>query len=263
MFDPLGFPSDLEYLPPAFGEHVYFDRDDVKEALHAPNTTWAECNGNAFNSSAAPDTPYGDTSLDSHINVLPRVIDATQRVLIAGGDYDMEIISLGTLLGIQNMTWGGKLGFQTQPGEEEIVLELPDLTYNQVYIDSGFEGYDQPGQGLMGTQHFERGLMWATTRQSGHMQPQVSSPTAIDIEDFDNSCSSSRGLVIDICSGYWGRLTSCSWWRRRSYVRTAREYNNFIETKMALEVYCLYSIEELPTQSDTRLDSVRDAGRYK
>jgi carboxypeptidase D len=24
----------------------------------------------------------------------------------------------------------------------------------------------------MGTQHFERGLMWAQTAQSGHMQPQ-------------------------------------------------------------------------------------------
>jgi carboxypeptidase D len=174
LFDPLGFPSDLEYLPPAFGEDVYFDRDDVKEALHTANTTWAECNGNAFNSSAAPDTPYGDTSVDSHLSVLPRVIDTTQRVLIASGDYDMELTTLGTLLTIQNMTWGGQLGFQQQPSEE-INLQLEDLAYIQVYNESGFPGFDgYPGfgQGIMGTQHYERGLMWATTKQCGHMQPQ-------------------------------------------------------------------------------------------
>jgi carboxypeptidase D len=28
------------------------------------------------------------------------------------------------------------------------------------------------GQGWMGTQHFERGLMWASTNLAGHQQPQ-------------------------------------------------------------------------------------------
>ena len=36
----------------------------------------------------------------------------------------------------------------------------------------GFEGWDEPGQGVMGLQHFERGLMWASTKLCGHMQPQ-------------------------------------------------------------------------------------------
>jgi len=104
--------------------------------------------------------------------VLPRVIDTTQRVLIASGEYDMELPTLGTLLGIQNMTWGGKLGFQYMPGNESIVIDLVDLGYMvDVYVESGFAGYDS-GQGVMGTQHFERGLMWGTTLQSGHMQPQ-------------------------------------------------------------------------------------------
>lgn len=174
LFDPLGFPSDLEYLPAAFGDHVYFDRPDVKAAMHAPNVTWSECNGNAFNSSAATDTPYGDTSPDPIQEVLPRVIDHTGRVLIASGEFDMELPTLGTLLGIQNMTWGGKLGLQTMPGNVSIVITEEDLGYMVgVFDESGFAGYDTSGgQGVMGTQHYERGLMWATTKSSGHMQPQ-------------------------------------------------------------------------------------------
>lgn len=27
-------------------------------------------------------------------------------------------------------------------------------------------------QGIMGVQHYERGLMWAETKQAGHMEPQ-------------------------------------------------------------------------------------------
>lgn len=143
----------------------------MKEALHAPNITWSLCNGQAFNTSAAPDTPYGDTSADAIQGALPRVIDATQRVLIAGADFDMEVPQLGILLAIQNMTWGGKLGFQIEP-QTLIDLELPDLEYNDVFVESGFEAFDQPGQGIMGIQHFERGLMWASTKLCGHMQPQ-------------------------------------------------------------------------------------------
>jgi carboxypeptidase D len=168
--DPIGFPSDLVYLYPAFGEYAYFDRPDVKAAMHAPNISWSLCNGQAFNGSDGP-AGYGDLSPDPIQGVLPRVIEATNRVLVSNGDYDMEILSAGVLMAIQNMTWGGMMGFQTAP-LMPIDIKLPDLQYAQVYIDSGFEGYDGPGQGIMGVQHFERGLMWAETYQSGHMQPQ-------------------------------------------------------------------------------------------
>jgi carboxypeptidase D len=68
-------------------------------------------------------------------------------------------------LAIQNMTWNGKLGFDSQPATP-IEISLPDLQYASV--EGGFED----PQGLMGIQHFERGLMWAETFFSGHMQPQ-------------------------------------------------------------------------------------------
>jgi len=80
------------------------------------------------------------------------------------------IITAGTLLAIQNMTWGGALGFQQEPAKD-IVITLPDLQYAQVFADNGLPEYQDP-QGTMGVQHFERGLMWAETFLSGHMVPQ-------------------------------------------------------------------------------------------
>lgn len=68
------------------------------------------------------------------------------------------------------MTWGGKLGFQTAPSTP-IVITLPDLQYGSLFVEEGFGSVDNP-QGTMGVQHFERGLMWAETFLSGHMQPQ-------------------------------------------------------------------------------------------
>jgi carboxypeptidase D len=68
------------------------------------------------------------------------------------------------------MTWHNHLGFQQQPSEP-IVITMPDLLYADVYAENGMAGMDG-AQGVMGIQHYERGLMWAETFQSGHMQPQ-------------------------------------------------------------------------------------------
>lgn len=68
------------------------------------------------------------------------------------------------------MTWGGKLGFQSKP-TKPIVIKLPDLQYEALFDANGFDGYDDPPAGnTMGIQHYERGLMWAETFLSGHMQ---------------------------------------------------------------------------------------------
>lgn len=44
--DVLGFPTDLIYSYP--GVPVYFNRTDVKKAMHAPDITWSECNPGVF-----------------------------------------------------------------------------------------------------------------------------------------------------------------------------------------------------------------------
>jgi carboxypeptidase D len=82
--------------------------------------------------------------------VLPQVTEATNRVLIGNDDFDAIIIMNGTLLAIQNMTWHGHLGFQQAPSKEYVV----------------------PGQGVMGKQHFERGLLWVESYATGHLEPQ-------------------------------------------------------------------------------------------
>lgn len=171
LSDVLGFPTELvanQY------NTTYFNRTDVKMAMHAPlDVNWAECANGVFVGEGGPQDE-GDLSLDPIQHVLPQVIEATNRVLVSNGDYDMIIITNGTLLAIQNMTWNGQLGFQQAPSTP-INITTPDLVYASVFNDADngeyYAGLDGP-QGIMGVQHFERGLMWAETFQSGHMQPE-------------------------------------------------------------------------------------------
>ncbi|RAH52603.1 serine carboxypeptidase PepF [Aspergillus piperis CBS 112811] len=168
LWDVLGFPTELDYLPA--GATIYFDRADVKRAMHAPNITWSECSvESVFVGGDGGPEQEGDFSANPIEHVLPQVIEGTNRVLIGNGDYDMVILTNGTLLSIQNMTWNGKLGFDTAPSTP-INIDIPDLMYNEVFVENGYD--PQGGQGVMGIQHYERGLMWAETFQSGHMQPQ-------------------------------------------------------------------------------------------
>ncbi|CAK7228455.1 hypothetical protein SBRCBS47491_006912 [Sporothrix bragantina] len=96
------------------GAKSEFDRDDVKKAIHAPpNVTWTLC--------TTEDVFVGgrmnDTSLPDSFHAIPQVIDATQNVIIGYGALDYILLANGTLLTIQNMTWGGQMGFQSPPIE--------------------------------------------------------------------------------------------------------------------------------------------------
>src|SRR5271155_4367757 len=168
LWDVLGSTGILAQTAP--GTQIYFDRADVKKAMHAPNISWTECSGPVFVGHGGPQGE-GDLSPDPIQHVLPQVIEHTNRVLIGNGNLDYVILTNGTLLAIQNMTWNGMMGFQTKP-TLQINITLPDLQYQALFTANGLGGYDGPPQGLMGIQHYERGLMWAETDLSGHMQPQ-------------------------------------------------------------------------------------------
>ncbi|KAE8348986.1 Alpha/Beta hydrolase protein [Aspergillus coremiiformis] len=169
LWDVLGGPTKLDYLPA--GATVYFDRDDVKNALHAPNMTWSMSSLQpVFVGGDIGPEKLGDLSANPIEHVLPQVIEATNRVLISHGNYDFILQTNGTLLAIQNMTWNGQLGFQFAPSAP-IRIDLPDLQNAEVFQQNGRSSW-RTGQGVMGIQHYERGLMWAETFQSGHMQPQ-------------------------------------------------------------------------------------------
>ncbi|EGO60563.1 hypothetical protein NEUTE1DRAFT_57101 [Neurospora tetrasperma FGSC 2508] len=160
LWDVLGFPGSMGYLPE--GAKVYFDRDDVKKAVHAPETVkWSSCSEqNVF-------VGGRDRSEPSSFHALPHVIDATKNVIIGHGALDMVLIANGTLLGIQNMTWGGKLGFQNKPDQPFYV------PYNTMTDLSTLAA-----GGVFGSMGSERGLTWVQIDMSGHMVPQYAPSAA-------------------------------------------------------------------------------------
>lgn len=60
---------------------------------------------------------------------------------------DMVIITNGTLLSIQNMTWNGKLGFQAKPSKS-FRIDLPDLQYQTVFEANGLNATTQGELGI-------------------------------------------------------------------------------------------------------------------
>ena len=74
---------------------IYFDREDVKKAIHAPvNQTWVECsNINVF--------PNGDASLPPAFTVLPDVIEKSNRSVVIHGLADYILIAEGARLVFQ------------------------------------------------------------------------------------------------------------------------------------------------------------------
>jgi len=90
---PLRFPLTLQLFssgsfPQTQVSPLYFDREDVKKAIHAPDTTWTECsNVDVF--------PTGDQSLPSSLSVLPNVIEKSNRTVIVHGLADFVLIAEG------------------------------------------------------------------------------------------------------------------------------------------------------------------------
>lgn len=164
-FDPLATPAGIGVATP--GTDVYFRRPDVIAAMHAPTSVnWTDC-------ASVPVFPNGDNSPDSIQHVLPNVIEHTNRVLVSNADWDFVIITNGTLLAIQNMTWNGAMGFQSQPNDTLYVAQ-PDQVWAPL---QGYVASDP--QGTMGIKHYERGLMWVEAFQAGHMQPQYQPRAAL------------------------------------------------------------------------------------
>ncbi|CAG7974589.1 unnamed protein product [Penicillium salamii] len=170
LWDVLGFPTDLAYQP---GPTNYFNRTDVKKALHIPpDINWELCSLESVFVSPDPGPEQAfDISANPTEHILPRVIEATNRVLVSNGAWDYLIITNGTLVAIQNMTWNGQLGFQSRP-HTPITIEMPDLQYAAVFDAQVDYGELDGPQGVMGVQHYERGLMFAETYQAGHRQSQ-------------------------------------------------------------------------------------------
>ena len=77
------------------GYPIYFDREDVKKAIHVPvNQTWTECSDTDV-------FPNGDASLPPVFTVLPEVIEKSNRSVIIHGLGDYILIAEGARLVLQ------------------------------------------------------------------------------------------------------------------------------------------------------------------
>lgn len=151
-YDPLGFSAGYSFLPNGAPE-VYFNRTDVKEALHVPTTVdWEMCKNGVF--------LFGDNSPASSLVQIPKVIEKTNNVFLMHGTLDAVLFMNVTLLTIQNMTWNGKLGFDTKPYEP---LYVP--YHSNPYLGTA------AAMGVLGTAHEERGLTFVASTLSGHEGP--------------------------------------------------------------------------------------------
>ncbi|KAK1585434.1 serine carboxypeptidase [Colletotrichum navitas] len=157
-FDPLGFSEGTGYYPAP--EPVYFDRPDVKEAIHAPpGREWQFCSRQpVFVGGVDGSQTPGPGSLP----VIPGVVERTGNVIVGHGLRDLLVQSAGTLMAIQNMTWGGALGFQSRP---EATLRVPHHRHGDAGKGSGGA---PAGAGELGVWHSERGLTYFETPTAGH-----------------------------------------------------------------------------------------------
>ncbi|KAF9449019.1 alpha/beta-hydrolase [Macrolepiota fuliginosa MF-IS2] len=153
LWDVLGFPGSFEQVQLS---PIYFDRPDVKQAIHVPDVPWTECsNIDVF--------PHGDGSLPSALSVLPNVIEKSKRSVIVHGLADFILIAEGTRIVLQNMTWGGLQGFQTPIANDSFIVD---------------------GVGALGNTHTERGLTYFEVQLSGHMVPQFSPRAAFQTMEY-------------------------------------------------------------------------------
>ncbi|KAF9268719.1 alpha/beta-hydrolase [Marasmius fiardii PR-910] len=138
LWSVLGFPRDTQ-------QFIYFNRTDVQDAIHAPHINWEDCASRSVYAGGR------DTSIPSTLSVLPNVIDKSVRSVIVHGLADFILTAEGTRIAIQNMTWGGKQGFQTPIQPESFTVR---------------------NFGVFGSQHTERKLTYVEFSFSGHMTPQ-------------------------------------------------------------------------------------------
>ncbi|KAI9849922.1 MAG: hypothetical protein M1837_000136 [Sclerophora amabilis] len=159
LWDVLGFPGSFDYV--VEGTQIYFDRPEVKTAINAPNVKWMECtNKNVF-------VDGGDKSPPSGLSILPGLIEKNKRTIIGHGLLDYILISNGTLLMIQNMTFNGEQGFTAPPS---------DPFYVPFHSEASLATL--AGAGTLGTTRTERGLTYVEISLSGHMVPQYAPSAA-------------------------------------------------------------------------------------
>jgi carboxypeptidase D len=181
-YSQLGIVNTGDYSPP--NAVIYFNRTDVKKALHAPlDSNWLQCSdvnvfGNGTNRGS--DTSVGP----ANSGALQRVIEYTNNTIIGSGDLDMLLSTNGTLFAIQNMTWNGAQGFSKYPATPLYAPYHPE-----------YNGGSLAGAGIQGVWTKERNLLFYTAHLAGHELPGYTPGVAYrmleillgKVDDFSNT----------------------------------------------------------------------------
>ncbi|PWN32653.1 alpha/beta-hydrolase, partial [Meira miltonrushii] len=127
----------------------FFNRTDVQDYIHAPRQHFELCkkvfNDDNQDSSEPPDR----TPSFAHSN-FARMIERSRKFIIMNGMQDGLVLTAGTELALQNLTWGGAQGFNLPP-----VFPMCDMEGNvRAYATDN-----------------ERGLRFMVAPNAGHMVP--------------------------------------------------------------------------------------------
>lgn len=136
----LGDPND----PNQASKSTFFDNKSLQSYIHAPSKKWNLCNTVFPNGDSSP--PPDQVNLAYVIESAP-----SKRNIISNGDLDGLIMTDGTALALQNLTWNGARGFSTPPSANKLI--------------------DTKGQ-VSGGYVTERGLTFSTVALSGHETPE-------------------------------------------------------------------------------------------
>lgn len=123
--------------------------------------------------------PNGDQSEPSSFTALPYVIEKTNNVVVGSGLLDYLLLTNGTLMALNNMTWNGQQGFCSDPMTSDKLYVPYNPFINQVINETENQPIPatpvglQAGAGYLGTTHTERGLTFTTVLLGGHEIPQV------------------------------------------------------------------------------------------
>lgn len=139
---------------------VYFNRTDVQKAINAPvGTNWMQCTSRNVFGGPNNNPNVSDTSLGpAQDGVLAHVIDSINNTFIGVGNLDFLLNTNGTILALQNVTWGGKQGFQEFPDSQDFLVP-----YHPEY-----NGGALSAAGVVGSWHSERGLTFYQVQLAGH-----------------------------------------------------------------------------------------------
>lgn len=157
VYSHLGGITVGGYEPP--GAEIYFQREDVQKAIHAPliGKKWQECGGN--NGEPLPEDHSPGAALDG---TLQNVIERTNNTIVGSGALDALLQTNGTLFCLQNVTWNGHQGFHSFP---KTPFFVPD--HGSPEAASG-------PYGNIGVYVKERGLTFYDIQLAGHEVPGYS-----------------------------------------------------------------------------------------